>query len=206
MGQNAAMTKDGIRFAPGAAAGKQRILRAALRLFTEKGLCETSIRDIGAAAELSNPALYKHYESKDALAQELFVFCYRWLHSALERVVRGDFESFATQFAAYSSTFFRRFETAPEVVIYISDNIQHFWPAVQADVAGDTFIGQINRMLMSAIDRKEISDDLDTDLTSAIIIGGIQQLSRMWYLGLLERPATDWTESFTERILALAER
>lgn len=199
------MTRHGIEFAPGAAQGKQRILHAALRLFTEKGLCETSIRDIGAAAKLSNPALYKHYESKDALARELFVFCYRWLHSALEKVVRGEFESFAAQFAAYSSTFFGKFETAPEVVIYLSDNIQHFWPEVQPDVGGDTFIGQINRMLGSAIGREEISDELDIDLTSAIIIGGIQQLSRMWYLGLLARPATDWAESFTERILALAE-
>jgi len=199
------MSKHGIQFAPGAAAGKQRILRAALHLFTEKGLCETSIRDIGAAAKLSNPALYKHYESKDALAQELFVFCYRWLHSALEQVVRGEFESFATQFSAYTSTFFRQFETAPEVVIYLSDNIQHFWPEVRAEVAGDTFIEQINRMLVSAIDREEISDELDIDLTSAIIIGGIQQLSRMWYVGLLERPATGWAESFTQRILALAK-
>lgn len=200
------MIKPSIEFAPGAAAGKQRILRAALRLFTERGLCETSIRDIGAAAGLSNPALYKHYASKDALAQDLFVFCYRWLHSALEKVVGGEFESFAAQFAAYSSAFFQRFETAPEVVIYLSDNIQHFWPKIREDVAGDTFIEQINRMLCAAIDRREISDDLDVDLSSAIIIGGIQQLSRMWYLGLLERPATDWSEPFTERILALAER
>lgn len=199
------MIADGIEFAPGAARGKQRILRAALRLFTEKGLCETSIRDIGAAAKLSNPALYKHYESKDALARELFVFCYRWLHSALERVVRREFESFAAQLAAYVSTFFEQFETAPEVVIYLSDNIQHFWPEVQADVGGDTFIEQINRMLGSAIEQEELSHELDIDLTSAIIIGGIQQLSRMWYLRLLARPATDWAESFTERILALAE-
>jgi len=199
------MSKDGIQFAPGAADGKQRILRAALQLFTEKGLCETSIRDIGAAAGLSNPALYKHYKSKEALAQELFVSSYRWLHAALERVVRGEFESFAAQFAAYSETFFRQFETAPEVVIYLSDNIQHFWTEVRADVAGDSFIEQIHRMLTSAIDREEIREDLDLDLTSAIIIGGIQQLSRMWYLGLLERPATDWTEPFTERILALAK-
>ncbi len=199
------MARDGIQLAPGAAAGKQRILREALRLFTEKGLCETSIRDIGAAAELSNPALYKHYESKEALAQELFVLCYRWLHSALEKVVDGEFDSFASQFAAYSAAFFDRFERAPEVVIYLSDNIQHFWPEVRADVGGDTFIEQVNRMLTAAIDEQELDDDLDTDLTSAIIIGGIQQLSRMWYLGLLARPATDWAESFAQRILVLAE-
>ncbi len=143
--------------------------------------------------------------SKGALAQELFIFCYRWLHSPLEKVVRGEFESFASQFAAYSSTFFEQFEAAPEVVIYLSDNIQQLWSKVQADVAGDTFVAQINRMLASAIERHEINDDLDIDLTSAIIIGGIQQLARMWYLGLLKLPATDWTESFTQRILALVK-
>lgn len=197
------MTTNDIQFAPNAAEGKQRILRAALRLFSEKGLCETSIRDIGRAAGLSNPALYKHYESKDALARNLFIHCYRWLYSPLEKVVRGEFDSTSSQLAAYTSTFFQRFEDAPEVVIYLSDNIQHFWPEVQVDVAGDTFVAQINRMLISAINRGEMSDDLDTDLTSAIIIGGIQQLARMWYLGLLERPATDWAEPFTRRILAL---
>ena len=199
------MIQEGIQLAPGAAAGKQRILRAALQLFTEKGLCETSIRDIGVVAGLSNPALYKHYKSKEALAQDLFVFCYRWLHSALERAVGGEFGTFAAQFAAYSSVFFQQFETSPEAVIYLSDNIQHFWSEVQAEVAGDTFIAQINRMLTAAIEREEISKDLDLDLTSAIIIGGIQQLSRMWYLGLLDRPATDWAEPFTDRILALAK-
>lgn len=197
------MTKNGIQLAPGSAAGKQRILRAALRLFTEKGLCETSIRDIGAAAQLSNPALYKHYKSKEALALELFVICYRWLHTALEEVVGGHFESFATQFAAYTSRFFHQFELAPEVVIYLSDNVQQFWSEVRTGVSGDTFIEQIQRMLTTAIDRNEIDEDLDIDLTSAIVIGGIQQLSRMWYLGLLERPATRWAESFTQRILAL---
>ena len=197
------MTINDIQFAPTASEGKQRILLAALRLFSEKGLCETSIRDIGEAAGLSNPALYKHYASKDALARALFIFCYRWLHSPLEKVVRGEFESISSQLAAYNSTFFQQFEIAPEVVIYLSDNIQQFWSEVQADVAGDTFVSQINRMLASAIDRNEIGDDLDIDLASAIIIGGIQQLSRMWYLGLLKRPATDWTDSFTQRILAL---
>jgi AcrR family transcriptional regulator len=200
------MAIEDIQFAPGAAEGKQRILRAALRLFSEKGLCATSIRDIGAAAGLSNPALYKHYRGKDDLARDLFIFCYRWLHAPLELVVRRELESFAVQFGAYSSKFFEQFEMAPEVVIYVSDNIQQLWPEVRVEVSGDTFVAQINRMLAAAIERQEISENLDIELTSAIIIGGIQQMSRMWYLGLLERPATAWTQPFTQRILALAMR
>jgi len=46
--------------------------RAALRLFVEKGVDGTSIRDVAAAAGVSEGALYRHYESKDALVWALF--------------------------------------------------------------------------------------------------------------------------------------
>ena len=64
--------------------------------------------------------------------------------------------------------------------------------------------GQFDGCTMTNMDALTIPAVGGVD-SSAIIIGGIQQLARMWYLGLLERPATDWTESFTQRILALAE-
>jgi AcrR family transcriptional regulator len=51
---------------------KPAIDRAALRLFVEKGVDGTSIRDVAAAAGVSEGALYRHYESKDALVWALF--------------------------------------------------------------------------------------------------------------------------------------
>jgi AcrR family transcriptional regulator len=51
---------------------KPLIEGAALRLFVEKGVDGTSIRDVAAAAGVSEGALYRHYDSKDALVWSLF--------------------------------------------------------------------------------------------------------------------------------------
>ncbi|QJA05917.1 TetR family transcriptional regulator [Thermosulfurimonas marina] len=52
----------------GGQATREKILREALRLFQERGLAETSISDIEAAAGVSKGALYFHFPSKEALA------------------------------------------------------------------------------------------------------------------------------------------
>lgn len=46
---------------------KSRILDEALVMFAEKGYKGTNLRDLAACLGLSKSALYKHYESKDAI-------------------------------------------------------------------------------------------------------------------------------------------
>ena len=49
---------------------RQQIVSTAARLFAERGFHGVSVHDIGAACGISGPALYKHFESKDALLSE----------------------------------------------------------------------------------------------------------------------------------------
>jgi len=51
---------------------RDRIEQAAIRLFVEKGVTETSIRDIARAVDMSEGALYRHFESKDELVWKVF--------------------------------------------------------------------------------------------------------------------------------------
>ena len=51
---------------------RDRIEKAAIRLFVEKGVTETSVRDIARAVGVSEGALYRHFVSKDALVWAIF--------------------------------------------------------------------------------------------------------------------------------------
>lgn len=52
---------------------KTRIDQVAMRLFVEKGITETTIRDIAREANIAEGTLYRHYRSKEELAWRLFV-------------------------------------------------------------------------------------------------------------------------------------
>jgi AcrR family transcriptional regulator len=57
---------------PTASAAKAAIMIQALKLFASPGVEAVSVRDIAAASGFSNPALFRHFSSKEALATALF--------------------------------------------------------------------------------------------------------------------------------------
>ncbi len=52
---------------------RQQILDIAAELFAERGFHGVSVAELGAACGISGPALYKHFESKDAMLAEMLV-------------------------------------------------------------------------------------------------------------------------------------
>ena len=70
---------------------REQILDVAARLFAERGFHGVSVGDIGRAVGVSGPALYKHFDSKDAvLAEMLVAISERLLAEGQERVARAD--------------------------------------------------------------------------------------------------------------------
>lgn len=52
---------------------RDEILRVAAQLFAERGFHGVGVDDIGSAAGISGPGIYRHFDSKDAILAEMLV-------------------------------------------------------------------------------------------------------------------------------------
>jgi AcrR family transcriptional regulator len=68
---------------------RQRIIEGALKLFAERGVGATSIRDIATSAMITEPAVYRHFRSKEDLVWEIFWSGYRGLGETLRDIPSG---------------------------------------------------------------------------------------------------------------------
>jgi AcrR family transcriptional regulator len=64
---------------------RERIITAATRLFHEQGFHATSMDDIGSAAGITGPGLYRHFSSKDDILLAVFDRIWDLLRGAIER-------------------------------------------------------------------------------------------------------------------------
>jgi AcrR family transcriptional regulator len=69
---------------------RERIEKAAIRLFVEQGVAATSVRDIARAVDISEGALYRHFISKDELVWEVFERQYVQFTGRLESLARPE--------------------------------------------------------------------------------------------------------------------
>ncbi len=65
---------------------RKKLERCALTLFVKKGVSATTIKDIAHKAQVAEGTLYRHYESKDELAQHLFTSAYEEVASTLKHL------------------------------------------------------------------------------------------------------------------------
>src|SRR3954468_22632730 len=65
---------------------KQAIVKAALPLFARKGFAETTTRELAKAAGVSEPLLYKHFPSKEALYTEIQNSCCQATDTVVQRL------------------------------------------------------------------------------------------------------------------------
>ena len=69
---------------------KLAIVKAALPLFAQKGFTETTTKDLARAAGISEPLLYKHFPSKEALYLEIQAFSCRGIDPVVQNLSELD--------------------------------------------------------------------------------------------------------------------
>src|SRR5262249_47613662 len=97
---------------------KSSIEETALRLFVERGVAETSIREIAEAAGVSLGAMYNHYKSKEELAWVLFSRNFSEIGVELMRRAREQ-RGIENKLRAMVDYVFRRFDEDWVMVSYV---------------------------------------------------------------------------------------
>lgn len=127
------MTTEQTTRAAAKADRRQSLLRAAARLFAERGFTSVRLEDLGAACGISGPGVYRHFPGKNAVLGELLLQVSDDLLTGASRVAARDEP--ATGILTALVRFQADFAVAHRDVIAVQDReIRHLQPADRAEV------------------------------------------------------------------------
>jgi AcrR family transcriptional regulator len=168
---------------------KEALARSALSLFVQNGIDGTSIRDIAGGTEFTNAALFKHYDSKEALALSLFESCY----DALARTVAAPLPDakFPEQMRMVISRYVDVIERDLDAALYVQENLRRYWTKLPANPARVSLLAHLRGVILLGRDQGYVDADKDPRLLVATIIGMLGQFARMLYFKEFQLPASD---------------
>lgn len=157
---------------------KRAAMAAAMALFADRGIDAVTVRDIAAATGYTNPALFRHFPGKDALAQALFEAAYRRLLGAIRS---GASEAGLRGATAAALTLIGE---APEAVHFVLENIRRLYHHLPEALRRTSVLGEMRRLVCA----ERGLDPAQGDLPAAMVLGTLGQIARMHLFGELDRP------------------
>lgn len=153
---------------------KEAILTEALRLFALRGVEAVSVRDIAASTGFSNPALFRHFASKEVLAEHLFEQCYRHLVEALT-----DAADLPLQ--AWLEAALREIAALPQGVLFVLDNLKRYWSSLPDDLKARALPVLAANLVEREVQRGAMRADFPPTLVAMVIFGTLGQIARSAY-------------------------
>lgn len=169
------------------APGKALILEHGLCLFARQGLSATSIRDIAKATGLSNPALYKHFGTKDELALVLFERLYRVQVKQLSWAT-GQTAHFSGKFQAFLEGWLGALDRHPEATIFIIDNLKTLWSQMPEEMQSKTILSVLREIIQLGRAEGSVSSGIDIQMQLALVVGMLENLARQVFFGTFAGP------------------
>jgi AcrR family transcriptional regulator len=152
---------------------KELIERTALLLFVEKGITATTIRDIATAAGIAEGTLYRHYESKDQLAWELFSENYLAFARDLDRL-QEEYGTLKDKLAAMIRRFCAFFDRDPVLFSYLLLAQHAQLKKVTPDM--ETAVTVLQKVIAQGMAQGEVPAR-EVELAAAMVLGVVLQVA-----------------------------
>lgn len=179
---------------------RAKIVTEALRLFAEKGVAGTSIRDIAGAVGVAEAALYRHFPSKDALSRTLFLDGYARLAADILAADQAHAE-FDAKIARMVEVFCDLFDEDRALFTFLLLS-QHAHLAEVPDEASKNVVAAVYSIFAEAMRRGEIPKR-DTDLLTAMALGIVAQPAIFTLYGRLRGSLRSHAPQLAQAIRAL---
>jgi AcrR family transcriptional regulator len=163
---------------------KGRIETAALKLFVDKGVAETSIRDIALAVGFSDGALYRHYASKDELVWCMFKASFESYAQITADIAAREATS-RGKIAAMVQNFCNLFDEDSRLFRFLM-LVQHGQlDRVTPEMANP--VETVRGVIADAMTKGDIPPG-DADLATAMVMGIILQTATFKVYGRIQQP------------------
>ncbi|HVM84988.1 MAG TPA: TetR family transcriptional regulator [Candidatus Binatia bacterium] len=171
---------------PRGADTKQRITDGALKLFAERGVEATAMRDIAAAASITEPAVYRHFKSKDDLVWQIFWSGYRSLGENLQRAQAAE-PRLRPRLAAMIAAICRLFdEDTPRFRFLLLTQHGQLGKITEREKGP---VQVLHDQLAAAIATGELPQQ-DSELATSAVFGIVLQAATFKVYGRLKKPLT----------------
>ncbi len=183
---------------------RERLRAAALILFVQRGVAETTTRELAAMAGVSEGTIYRHYASKEDLVRELFEDHYFRFGSELDRIRAETTGGIDAKLGAMVGFMASLYDSDPTLYRFLLlaqhtalPNMPKGLPASPASA--------FRRLVADAIAAGNIPPQNAT-LSAAMLVGAIIQPALAAIYGTLEGPMVRHVPEIVARSLALLER
>jgi len=150
---------------------RDRIERAAIQHFVEKGIDATTVRDVARAVDISEGALYRHFDGKDALVWQAFERHYVQFAGRLESLAQRETTARA-KLAAMIRGFCSEHDQDPLLFRFLLF-VQHGQLSKLAP-GTPTPVDAVRAVIAEGIASKEIPEQ-NPDLATALVFGIVLQ-------------------------------
>lgn len=175
----------------------EAILRAALRLFNEKGYFSTSVHEIVAAADVSVGFVYHHFTDKAGIARALFDHLLSGMNRLLDDI-ESSHASAEQRCKAVVGMLFELTDSDPDAMGFIIHaRHKEFLPTEKSICSASAFV-RMRRFVLKGIEEGEIPM-MDSSVAGALVYGAAIRLVCLRLDGLVEQTLAHYFDELWSR-------
>jgi len=179
-----------------------QIIRAACRLFAEKGYHSATMPDIARSLGMSVGNLYNYFESKEELAREVMLTVSRWVAERLRRINEEETPTFE-KIRKLVESFFEISLKEPELINYFLrvflSNREVFHEGCEGFSCVEEVVNEVMTLLSTGVERGELRDQ-DFYAAFVTLMGPTGGIVFLHGEGVLGSPLMEYVDEIAQNI------